>query len=71
MDVTAYLNTYRMTAHELAMTMIREKLDDDGTFLFVFITMCHLFHIPILCKPCNRVTYLTRSVRFDDLFIVS
>lgn len=30
MDVTAYLNTYRMTAHELAMTMIRDVLRETG-----------------------------------------
>ncbi len=30
MDVTAYLNTYKMTAHELAMKMIREVLDATG-----------------------------------------
>lgn len=30
MDVTAYLKTYRMTAHELAMTMIREVLYTTG-----------------------------------------
>ena len=30
MDVTAYLSTYRMTAHELAMTMIREVLYTTG-----------------------------------------
>ncbi len=30
MDVTGYLNTYRMTAHELAMTMVREVLDETG-----------------------------------------
>jgi DNA polymerase V len=30
MDVTAYLNTYRMTAHELAMTMVREVLQTTG-----------------------------------------
>jgi len=29
-DVTAYLNTYGMTAHELAMTMIREVLKETG-----------------------------------------
>ncbi|MDO4733900.1 MAG: DNA methylase, partial [Lachnospiraceae bacterium] len=29
-DVTAYLNTYRMTAHELAITMIREVLYATG-----------------------------------------
>ena len=30
MDVTAYLKTYRMTAHELAMTMIRDVLRQTG-----------------------------------------
>ena len=30
MDVTAYLKTYRMTAHELAITMIREVLRETG-----------------------------------------
>ena len=30
MDVTAYLDTYRMTAHELAMTMIRDVLQNTG-----------------------------------------
>ena len=30
MDVTAYLDTYRMTARELAMTMIRDVLDNTG-----------------------------------------
>ena len=30
MDVTAYLNTYKMTAHELAMTMIRDVLGQTG-----------------------------------------
>ena len=30
MDVTAYLDTYRMTAHELAMTMIHDVLKDTG-----------------------------------------
>ena len=30
MDVTAYLGTYRMTAHELAMTMIRDVLKNTG-----------------------------------------
>ena len=30
MDVTAYLSTYRMTAHELAMTMIRDVLKSTG-----------------------------------------
>lgn len=30
MDVTAYLNTYRMTAHELAIKMIREVLETTG-----------------------------------------
>ncbi len=30
MDVTAYLNTYHMTPHELAMTMIREVLYTTG-----------------------------------------
>ena len=30
MDVTAYLDTYRMTAHELAMTMIRDVLKNTG-----------------------------------------
>ena len=29
-DVTAYLETYRMTAHELAMRMIREVLAETG-----------------------------------------
>ncbi|MDO5395700.1 MAG: DNA methylase [Bacteroidales bacterium] len=29
-DVTAYLKTYRMSAHELAMTMIREVLAETG-----------------------------------------
>ena len=30
MDVTAYLDSYRMTAHELAMTMIRDVLRNTG-----------------------------------------
>lgn len=30
MDVTAYLKTYKMTAHELAMTMIRDVLNTTG-----------------------------------------
>ena len=30
MDVTANLDTYRMTAHELAMTMIRDVLKNTG-----------------------------------------
>ena len=30
MDVTAYLRSYRMTAHELAMTMIRDVLKQTG-----------------------------------------
>ena len=30
MDVTGYLNTYKMSAHELAMTMIREVLYETG-----------------------------------------
>ena len=30
MDVTAYLNTYQLTAHDLAMKMIREVLKDTG-----------------------------------------
>ncbi|MCR5591686.1 MAG: DNA methylase [Lachnospiraceae bacterium] len=30
MDVSAYLDTYRMTAHELAMTMIRDVLSTTG-----------------------------------------
>lgn len=30
LDVTSYLNTYRMTAHDLAMTMIREVLYETG-----------------------------------------
>ena len=30
MDVTSYLNTYKMTAHELAMTMIRDVLRSTG-----------------------------------------
>ena len=30
MDVTAYLDTYRMSAHELAMTMIRDVLSETG-----------------------------------------
>ena len=30
MDVTAYLSTYKMTAHELAMTMIRDVLKQTG-----------------------------------------
>ena len=30
MDVTAYLQTYKMTAHELAMTMIRDVLKQTG-----------------------------------------
>ncbi len=30
MDVTHYLQTYRMTAHELAMTMIRDVLEQTG-----------------------------------------
>lgn len=30
MDVTAYLKTYKMTAHELAMTMIRDVLKHTG-----------------------------------------
>ena len=30
MDVTGYLNTYRMTAHELAITMIRDVLNETG-----------------------------------------
>ena len=30
MDVTAYLDTYKMTAHELAMTMIRDVLGQTG-----------------------------------------
>ena len=30
LDVTGYLKTYRMTAHELAITMIREVLHDTG-----------------------------------------
>ena len=30
MDVTGYLETYKMTAHELAMTMIREVLYETG-----------------------------------------
>ncbi len=29
-DATGYLNTYHMTAHELAMTMIREVLYESG-----------------------------------------
>lgn len=29
-DATAYLDTYKMTAHELAMTMIREVLEETG-----------------------------------------
>ncbi len=29
-DATAYLNTYRMTAHELAMTMVRDVLKKTG-----------------------------------------
>ncbi len=29
-DATAYLNTYRMTAHELAMTMVRDVLKNTG-----------------------------------------
>ena len=29
-DVTSYLLTYRMTAHELAMTMIRDVLKQTG-----------------------------------------
>ena len=29
-DATAYLNTYKMTAHELAMTIIREVLKETG-----------------------------------------
>lgn len=29
-DVTGYLSTYNMTAHELAMTMIREVLFETG-----------------------------------------
>ena len=29
-EATSYLNTYRMTAHELAMTMIREVLEETG-----------------------------------------
>ncbi len=29
-DATAYLKTYRMTAHQLAMTLIREVLDETG-----------------------------------------
>ena len=29
-DVTHYLNTYHMSAHELAMTMIREVLKETG-----------------------------------------
>lgn len=29
-DATAYLKTYRMTAHQLAITMIREVLDETG-----------------------------------------
>lgn len=30
MDVTGYLHTYKMTAHELAMTMIRDVLGETG-----------------------------------------
>ncbi|MCR4788948.1 MAG: DNA methylase [Lachnospiraceae bacterium] len=30
MDVTQYLNTYKMTAHELALTMIRDVLKNTG-----------------------------------------
>lgn len=30
LDVTSYLNSYRMTAHDLAMTMIREVLYETG-----------------------------------------
>ncbi len=30
MDVTHYLNTYKMTAHELAMKMVREVLSETG-----------------------------------------
>ena len=30
MDVTAYLSTYKMTAHELARTMIRDVLENTG-----------------------------------------
>lgn len=30
MDVTSYLDTYRMTTHELAMTMIRDVLKETG-----------------------------------------
>lgn len=30
MDVTSYLNTYKMTAHELAMTIIRDVLQNTG-----------------------------------------
>jgi len=30
MDVTSYLNTYKMTAHELAMKMIRDVLKETG-----------------------------------------
>ncbi len=30
MDVTAYLNTYKLTPHELAMRMIREVLNETG-----------------------------------------
>ncbi len=30
LDVTGYLNTYRMTAHELAITMIKDVLNETG-----------------------------------------
>ena len=30
MDVTAYLSTYKMTAHELALKMIRDVLGETG-----------------------------------------
>ena len=30
LDVTSYLNTYRMSAHELAITMIRDVLYNTG-----------------------------------------
>ena len=30
MDVTAYLSTYKMTAHELARTIIRDVLENTG-----------------------------------------
>ena len=44
-DVTGYLNTYGMTAHELAMKMIKDVLSETGNRRYR--------HKLVSCEDCN------------------